>query len=95
LRHLKKPVEFYVAPNVERGYHTLHNPRQLLAVQERALDWWRFWLKDEVDRRPEKIQQYTEWSRLRALRDEDLKSLQSPRLRWSAEPGNVCDIRQC
>src|SRR3546814_9822090 len=47
LRYLGKPVEFWAVPNIERGSHTLQNPGQLLTLQERAMDWWLYWLKDE------------------------------------------------
>jgi hypothetical protein len=43
-RHLKKPVEFYVIPNIERGTHGIQNPRQCLAAQQGAVDWFESWL---------------------------------------------------
>jgi hypothetical protein len=67
LRALRKPVEWYVIPDLTHGSHGLQNPMQLLALQQRALDWWKFWLKDEVDESPAKRSQYERW---RALRDE-------------------------
>jgi dipeptidyl aminopeptidase/acylaminoacyl peptidase len=67
LRYLRKPVEYFLIPDQERGSHGLQNPRQVLALQERALDWWCFWLKQEEDPQPAKAAQYTSWRLLRAL----------------------------
>jgi hypothetical protein len=39
-RHLHKPVELYVLPNVERGSHGIQNPLQCLAAQQGAVDWF-------------------------------------------------------
>jgi hypothetical protein len=60
LRYLGKPVELYVVPNILRGSHTLQNPGQLLALQQRALDWWCFWLKGDDQVGPSQ-----EWRELR------------------------------
>ena len=70
-RSLRKPVEYYFIPDVDHGSHGLQNPRQLRALQGRALDWWRFWLKDERDPDPAKRAQYEAWD---ALREMHLKS---------------------
>jgi dienelactone hydrolase len=43
-RHLKKPVELYVIPQVERGSHGIQNPLQCLAAQQGAVDWFERWL---------------------------------------------------
>ncbi|WP_082112858.1 alpha/beta hydrolase family protein [Pseudoxanthomonas suwonensis] len=86
LRHLRKPVELYVIPNIERGSHVLQNPSQVLAHQERAMDWWRYWLLDERDSSEEKREQYADWDKLRELRDQDAKQPKPPRLRWTVEP---------
>lgn len=65
LRYLRKPVEFYVIPDLAHGSHALQNPTQVLALQERALDWWCFWLKQEEDPAPGKVAQYAGWQVLR------------------------------
>lgn len=70
LRYLGKPVEFYVIPDLAHGTHGLQNPTQSIALQERALDWWCFWLKDEESPSPEKAQQYAGW---RLLKDRQHK----------------------
>jgi dienelactone hydrolase len=67
LRYLKKPVEYYVVPDITHGSHTLQNPRQLLAIQQRALDWWCFWLKGEESDDPGKREQYASWREMRSL----------------------------
>ena len=74
LRYLRKPVEYYFVPDVDHGSHGLQNPRQLRALQERALDWWCFWLKSERDRDPTKQSQYAQWDQLRMLQQKDLTS---------------------
>ncbi|HEY6645120.1 prolyl oligopeptidase family serine peptidase [Povalibacter sp.] len=74
LRYLRKPVEYYFVPDVEHGSHGLQNPRQLRALQERALDWWCFWLKKERDSHPMKQAQYAMWERLRILHDKHVTS---------------------
>src|SRR3546814_8761676 len=86
LRYLGKPVEFWAVPNIERGSHTLQNPGQLLTLQERAMDWWLYWLKDEREPSETKREQYAGWDKLRRLRDEDAKRPRPPRLRWPVEP---------
>lgn len=44
--------------------HIKVEPRQKLAAYERNLDWFRFWLKGEIDPDPEKAAQYLRWRRL-------------------------------
>ena len=72
LRYLKKPVEYYVLPDLAHGSHMVQNPRQLMALQNRALDWWLFWLKSEEDPNPDKAAQYRDWHILREQHIEDL-----------------------
>lgn len=74
LRYLGKPVEYYVIPDFRRGSHTLQNPRQLLALQTRALDWWCFWLKDESSDDPAKAAQYASWRAMRAQHETHVSS---------------------
>jgi hypothetical protein len=86
LRHLGLPVELYIAPQSESGSHTPQNPSQLLAVQQRTLDWWLYWLKDEVDPDPTKAQQYRAWNELRLQRNNARTVPRPPLLDWSATP---------
>lgn len=71
LRFLRQPVELYVVPDVEHGSHSMQNPRQLLASQERAVDWFDFWLNGHEEPALDKADQYTGWRALRALRVRD------------------------
>jgi hypothetical protein len=65
LRHLGKPVELSVVPDIEHGTHVLQNPAQRLASQGGTVDWFTFWLKGEEDGDPKKVDQYIRWRRLR------------------------------
>jgi hypothetical protein len=89
LRHLKKPVELYAIPDIEHGVHTLQNPRQLMAAQQRALDWWCFWLNGEEDDEPAKAEQYAQWRKLRELHDADMKRPRPSLLKWTATPAST------
>ena len=87
LRRLNRPVELYFMPDQEaHGGHQPQNPRQVAAVQNRALDWWLFWLKGEEDLSPEKADQYASWRRMRTQKENVLKAPRPPLLRWTAEP---------
>lgn len=44
--------------------HIKFEPRQKLAVYQRNLDWFLYWLKGEVDPDPAKSAQYVRWSKL-------------------------------
>jgi dipeptidyl aminopeptidase/acylaminoacyl peptidase len=84
LRYLKKPVEYYVLPDIAHGSHLVQNPRQLLALQNRALDWWLFWLKSEEDPAAEKLPQFQDWRRLRDMHLEDLRHPRPPMRSWKS-----------
>ena len=87
LRQLDHPVEFYVMPDArDHGAHSPQNPRQVAAIQNRTLDWWLFWLKDEEDPDPAKAEQYESWRKLREQRDELWKTPRPPKLDWSVVP---------
>lgn len=59
-------ADLYVFPNEP---HQKFQPRHKLAVYERNLDWFRFWLLDVEDSSAAKVAQYTRW---RAMRDSKL-----------------------
>lgn len=59
-------AELYVFPHEP---HQKFQPRHKLAVYERNLDWFRYWLKDEQDPAPGKAAQYARWEAMRAKRD--------------------------
>ena len=63
LVNLEKPVDMFVFPNEP---HIKILPRHKLAVYERNLDWFRFWLQDYVDRDDRKNIQYKKWEDLRS-----------------------------
>jgi hypothetical protein len=83
MRYLNMPCESYIIPNAEPYNHGIQNPRQCFASIERALDWWRFWLKGEEDVTSAKESQYLQWRRLREHRQ---KRPRPPLLDWSAKP---------
>jgi hypothetical protein len=65
LRHLNKAAQIYMMPQVDQHpSHTPQNPRQIIAIQETALDWFDFWLTGREDSAPEKREQYARWHRL-------------------------------
>jgi hypothetical protein len=67
LRHLNKPVDMYVMPEANtHPSHTPQNPRQIIAIQEAAIDWLSFWLTGREDSSPDKREQYRRW---RGFRD--------------------------
>lgn len=81
-----RPVEYYIIPEFLRGTHIIQNPRQLMAVQNRALDWWLFWLKDEKDSASEKRGQYESWERMRQLAEKARQEPRRPLLEWTSSP---------
>jgi hypothetical protein len=86
LRYLHLPAEMYVVPDVLHGIHGLQTPSQVIAVQERALDWWLFWLLGVEDPNPSKRDQYIAW---KGLRDEQNAARETPRpplLKWTSTP---------
>ena len=46
--------------------HQKFQPRHKLAVYERNLDWFRFWLQGYEDPNPAKEKQYARWREMRA-----------------------------
>ncbi len=65
LKELGKPVDMYVFKD---EYHIKWHPQNRKAAAERAVDWMRFWLKDEEDDDPAKTAQYEHWRNLRNQR---------------------------
>jgi dipeptidyl aminopeptidase/acylaminoacyl peptidase len=57
------PVELYAFP--DEGHVKIH-PRHRDAVYRRNLDWFRYWLQDEVDPDAARAEQYRRWEALRA-----------------------------
>jgi dipeptidyl aminopeptidase/acylaminoacyl peptidase len=65
LREHGKPVEMYVFPD---EFHAKWQPVHRLAIYQRNLDWFDFWLRDRVDPDPAKAPQYARWRAMRAAR---------------------------
>ncbi|MGH6616451.1 Atxe2 family lasso peptide isopeptidase [Sphingomonas sp.] len=63
LREAGKPVEMYVYPD---EYHYKWQPLHRLAVYERNIDWFAFWLSRYEDPAADKRRQYERWESLRA-----------------------------
>ncbi|HVK81640.1 MAG TPA: hypothetical protein VM915_13625 [Verrucomicrobiae bacterium] len=80
LRHLNRPVEYYVVPDVLNGSHALQNPTQVLASQQGAVEWFDYWLNGEL---PAAIERREDLHRLRALRDRVSVGPRAPLLDWS------------
>jgi dipeptidyl aminopeptidase/acylaminoacyl peptidase len=62
LQDAGRAVEMYVFPN---EYHVKWQPVHRLAIYNRNLDWFRFWLQDYEDPNPAKIEQYVRWRQFR------------------------------
>ncbi|WP_331609892.1 hypothetical protein [Povalibacter sp.] len=71
LRYLGKPVEMWVIPNASLGVHNTQNPEQLIAIQSRVIDWFRFWLAGVESSDPSTQAQYRRWRELRGLRESE------------------------
>ena len=56
------PTELFAFPDEA---HIKIQPRHRLAVYDRNLDWFRYWLQDVRDPDPTKADQYRRWDRLR------------------------------
>jgi hypothetical protein len=62
LKYLKKPAELYMMPEADtHPTHSPQNPGQVLAIQDRAIDWFSFWLTGREDDSPQKAEQYRRW----------------------------------
>lgn len=64
LREAGKPVEMRIYP---QEYHNKVQPRHRLAVYDRNIDWFNFWLRGHEDPVPAKRTQYASWHELREL----------------------------
>lgn len=60
---LAHKADLYVFPNAP---HFKFRPKQLLAANERNVDWFRFWLQGYEDPSPGKRDQYVLWREMRA-----------------------------
>jgi dipeptidyl aminopeptidase/acylaminoacyl peptidase len=62
LREQSAPVELYVFPD---EHHVKWQPVHRLAIYERNLDWFEFWLRCHEDPAPAKAGQYRRWEAMR------------------------------
>ena len=69
LRHMRKPVELALVPQIEHGDHPLQIPNQKRFSQEGTVDWMDFWLNGREDPDPNKKKQYERWYTLRAQQE--------------------------
>jgi dipeptidyl aminopeptidase/acylaminoacyl peptidase len=60
---LDHKADLYVFPQAP---HFKFQPKQLLAANERNLDWFRFWLQDYEDPDPAKKGQYAHWREMKS-----------------------------
>jgi dipeptidyl aminopeptidase/acylaminoacyl peptidase len=58
LQRAGTPVELWAFPD---EVHVKWQPRHQLAANARNLDWFRFWLRGEIDPDPAKAEQYRRW----------------------------------
>ena len=69
LKHLNRPVEMFMMPSVDtHPSHNPQNPRQIIAIQEGAIDWFSFWLTGREAPAPENRVQYQRWRQMRDSR---------------------------
>src|SRR3546814_13927943 len=82
LDHFNVPVEMYVFAD---GYHQKWRPAQRLAVYERAIDWFDFWLTGKVDSDPSNRAQYARWRVLARSVERRVgkECVRKCRIRWS------------
>jgi hypothetical protein len=73
---MDKPAELVL---IEDGTHTLVKPWDRRVASGGNVDWFRFWLLDEVDPTPEKEAQYARWRELRKRQCQNAEF-----------PGNFC-----
>ena len=64
LKEAGQPVEAYVFPN---EYHIKWQPKHKLAVYNRTIDWFNFWLRDVEDSDSKKAAQYERWRGMKDL----------------------------
>lgn len=65
LREQHKPVDLYIFPD---EYHMKWQPRHRLAIYERSIDWFDFWLNGHERAKAGKELEYESWRRMKAAR---------------------------
>ena len=77
------PTELYAFPDEA---HIKVQPRHRLAVYDRNLDWFRYWLEGHRDPDPAKVDQYRRWDALRAGWKRPMTASASTRPKVRAQP---------
>lgn len=75
LHEAGQPVEMYVFPDET---HIKWQPAHRLAIYERNLDWFSFWLQGRIDPDPAKAAQYARWIAMKQHLAEPVSVLQPP-----------------
>jgi hypothetical protein len=75
LHEAGQPVEMYVFPDET---HIKWQPAHRLAIYERNLDWFSFWLRGRIDPDPAKAAQYARWIAMKQHLAEPVSVLQPP-----------------
>lgn len=75
LRDLHRPVDIMM---FNSDQHIQTNPAVRMASQGGTVDWFRFWLKDEEDPDPTKVEQYARWRDLRKMQEVSNNKLSVP-----------------
>ena len=68
---LDRPVDMVYIPD---GDHLLVKPWERLTSQQGSVDWFCFWLKGEIDRDPQKREQYGRWEEMRIQQEKSTES---------------------
>ncbi len=76
LRDAGKPFEAHIYPGEA---HIKNQPKALLSILQRNVDWFNFWLREVEDPAPEKTEQYARWRKLRALKGSSNPERTEPR----------------
>lgn len=68
LREAGAAVEMHVFPD---EYHIKRQPEHKLAIYDRNIDWFDFWLRNREDSAPEKADRFKRWMALRDFREKE------------------------
>lgn len=79
----RTPTELYAFPDED---HIKVQPRHRLAIYERNLDWFRYWLQDYRDEDPAKAEQYRRWDELRTEWKKSATQTSTTEARSRAQP---------
>lgn len=76
MQQAHKPMETYIYPG---EWHVKFQPVHVAAIQQRNIDWLRFWLQGYVDPSPAKTASYARWEQMcKDWQRHDPKAIQVP-----------------